>query len=129
MRIFLLQVCKFSVIILFNLYKILEHDRYNIYTYLRLSEFLILRKKSSADFCFDHWSTKAKKNQSTLKKCHTATGEPLQKSTIFNKTPLIALFFDSPCISIIRIWDLEFYFEMWQTYITFVEPPKTFFRL
>jgi len=52
LRIFLLQFCEFSVILWFNLYKILDFDRNNLYTHFCYSELLILREKRFADFLF-----------------------------------------------------------------------------
>ena len=50
MQIFLLQFCKFSAILCFNLCKILDFDRNELYTHFCFSEVLILREKRLTDF-------------------------------------------------------------------------------
>ena len=95
MRIFSLQFCEFSVIFLFNLWKILDLERNNMNTHFCFSERLILREKRFADFLLGHWSTKKITNfQKILKKHHT--GE-LHKKVQFCTRRRKHTFFYSPC--------------------------------
>ena len=72
----------------------LYFDENNIYTHFFFSELLILWEKNLRIFFFAIGVPK--KFLKILKKYHT--GELHKKYTILQQTPLITLFFDSPCI-------------------------------
>ena len=67
LRIFFLQFCEFSVILRFNLYKILDFDSNNLYTHFCFSELLILREKKVRGF---FWAKKFKISKKYWKKSY-----------------------------------------------------------
>jgi len=95
LRIFLLQFCKISAILFFNLFQILDFDRNNLFTHFCFSELLILREKKIRGFFGPlEYQNKIKKFQKIWKKRHL--GELLKKGTILHQAPQITLFFTHP---------------------------------
>ena len=100
MRIFFLQFWKFSKILLFNLFKILDFNRNNLFTHFCFSELLILREKKGSRIFFGplHGIPKKKFSKNIEK---TPYRRVAQKRCDLHQALLITLFFDSPCIFLI----------------------------
>ena len=88
---FLIKFCKFSEILWFNLFQILDFDRNNLFTHFVFLNCWFWERKMFADFFFGPLKYKKK-----LKKY--PTGELHKKRNTFSADAANHTFFDSPCI-------------------------------
>ena len=97
LRICYLQFCKFSEILWFNLFKILDFERNNLFTHFCFSKLLILREKKGSRIFFGAIGVPKKLHIFKKYWKNTIKESCINKVQFFTRLRK-SHFFDSPCI-------------------------------